>query len=196
MRRLLILLVICVGLGIPLLLRQNVSTKDVPTPQKEIPRTQPTQEEVVIGNPVSFEIPTLNVQSEIEYVGMEESGRMGVPESAYTAGWWKLGVKPGQKGSAVIAGHLDTPQGTPGIFYELDTLKNGDEVTIKDSIGNKLSFVVFDKQQYLDAEFPIKEVFGKDDGSYLNLITCDGTFDKTTRNYDKRYVVFTKLRRS
>ena len=194
MKKFLLILVACVGLGVLLNYRHNIlNSQNIPANSKEIPLTQPTQKGVDIGQPLTFSIPKLNIDSEIEYVGMEEDGRMGDPESPDTVAWWKLGARPGQKGSAVLAGHLDAPDGTPGIFWDLDTLEVGDEINIKDENGNKLVFEVFDKQIYEDENFPIKEVFGKDEDAYLNLITCEGTFDTTAKNYDKRYVVFSKL---
>lgn len=194
MKKFLLILVACVGLGVLLNYRHNIlNSQNIPANSKEIPLTQPTQRGVNIGEPIKFSIPKLSVESDIEYVGMEPDGRMGDPISPYTVAWWKLGARPGQKGSAVLAGHLDTPQGTPGIFWDLDTLEVGDEIKITDDNGNELDFEVFKKQIYLDSEFPIEEVFGKDDDSYLNLITCEGTFDIESKNYDKRYVVFSKL---
>jgi sortase A len=194
MKRLVTFFIICVGLGIPLLINQKNNTEDKPVIQKEIPQAQPTQRDVEIGEPLGFSIPKLKIESAVEYVGMTPEGRMGDPEDPQEVAWWKLGARPGQKGSAVLAGHLDTPQGTPGIFWDLDTLEIGDEIIVNETNGNDLVFEVFDKQIYEDANFPINEVFGKSDGYYLNLITCEGTFDSESKNYDKRYVIFSHLK--
>ncbi len=39
----------------------------------------------------------------------------------------------------------------------------------------------------------MEEIFGASKIARLNLITCDGVWDKKTLSYDKRLVVFTEL---
>ncbi len=62
--------------------------------------------------PVSFpkilSIPKLEVNAEIETVGLDNKGAMDVPKNAMNVAWYNLGPKPGEKGNAVMAGHLDT----------------------------------------------------------------------------------------
>src|SRR5690606_4056901 len=120
-------------------------------------------------------------------------GRMDVPVDWYNAGWYQYGPRPGEQGSAVIAGHLDTPTGDTSIFYNLDNLATGDQVQVTDVTGKTLTFEVVDSQVFSDQNFPLKLVFEQNDAARLNLITCTGTFDQSARNYSDRLVVFTKL---
>src|SRR5947209_7865092 len=67
--------------------------------------------------PQRIVIPSLNVDSTIEQVGLDSQKRMDVPKNVFDVGWYDLGVRPGQIGSAVIDGHFDTPTGAPSVFY-------------------------------------------------------------------------------
>jgi len=40
---------------------------------------------------------------------------------------------------------------------------------------------------------PLQQIFGPTAETHLNLITCDGTFNRALGQYDKRLVVFSQL---
>ena len=147
-----------------------------------------------VAKPAKLVIPTLGVESEMEYVGLDDKGRMDVPKNDDNVAWWSLGVKPGETGNAVLAGHFDRKDGGPAVFYDLKDLNTGNDIEIVDEEGNKLTFEVYKKEIYKDATFPIELVFGATDEKNLNLITCDGVFDENAKNYSDRLVVFTRLK--
>jgi len=156
----------------------------------------PTAELVSVPDePRHFVIPSLGIQAEVEMVDLDEKGNMDVPQSDWNVGWYEHGVKPGEQGSAVIAGHLDSPTG-PAIFYTLPRIEIGEEIVVTDSKGKEWEFVVERVETYRDDSFPIDEVFTKSDTKRLNLITCVGTFDRTVKNYSHRLVVFAVLKES
>lgn len=143
--------------------------------------------------PVNLKIPKLAVNADVEYVGKDGSGRMDVPKKDEDVAWWKFGAKPGEMGSAVLAGHFDRKDGGPAVFYDLSKLKMGDTIEVMGEKGEILSFEVVGTEIFKDSEFPLQEVFGRTDGRYLNLITCDGVYDRNSKNYSDRLVVFTEL---
>lgn len=149
--------------------------------------------EVSPVTPVTLRIPKLGVTSEVEYVGLDAEGRMDVPKADENVAWFELGVRPGDVGSAVLAGHYDSKTGGPAVFYDLTKLTVGDIVEVLDGEGNELKFVVTDTATYKDADFPIDTVFAQNDARRLNLITCAGQFSQQQRNYSDRFVVFTEL---
>ena len=152
-----------------------------------------TQAPILTAKPVEVTIPTLGISATIENVGLDNESRMDVPKDDYNVAWYELGVKPGEVGSAVFAGHFDTRAGTPAVFYELESIKIGDSIIVTDGNNKELTFVVRDIQIFSDAEFPIAEVFGNQGKKLLNLITCNGTYDRTAQNYSDRVVVFSEL---
>ncbi len=137
-------------------------------------------------------IPKINISANMESVGMDNEGKMDVPKLAENAGWYNLGAKPGEKGSAVMAGHLDDITGAPAVFFNLNQLIEGDEVLVTDKLDKITRFKVLRKEVYDFDKFPLQEVFALSDKAYLNLITCDGSFDQASRNYSKRMVVYTE----
>ncbi len=73
--------------------------------------------------------------------GSNPTGRSQVPGNDTEPGWFRLGPTPGQVGSAVILGHVDTYQG-PGVFFDLRTLLNGDQVQVSLADGAVVTFAV------------------------------------------------------
>lgn len=146
-----------------------------------------------IGLPANLKIPKIGVDAPVEPVGLDRDGKMGVPSNADLVGWYKLGVKPGERGNAVFAGHLDTVTGAPAVFYNLSKLEVGDEIISTDISGRQYVFKVTDKQTYLYNSFPLQDIFGDSQDIALNLITCAGVFDQISSNYNQRIVIFSKL---
>lgn len=143
------------------------------------------------GFPVRLKIPIINVDASIEYVGISSKGAMEVPNNTTDVGWFKFGARPGENGSAVIAGHFDGENGEAGVFNNLHKLKKGDELYIQYGTGTSISFVVRESRTY-DPGYA-EDVFTRNDSAYLNLITCDGVWDEAKKNYSKRLVVFADL---
>lgn len=143
--------------------------------------------------PVTVVIPQIGVETRVEHVGLDSEGRMDVPQGVYNVGWYSLGAKPGEKGNAVFAGHLDTVTGAPAVFYNLANLQIGDEIIVQDENDNRYVFGVTKQQVFPYNDFPIDEVFGSYSIPRLNLITCQGFFDYASSNYSHRTVVFSEL---
>ena len=143
------------------------------------------------GDPVRLKIPILQIDAAVERVGVLLDGQMDVPKKSDNVGWFDLGSVPGSSGSAVMAGHFDGKNGSPAVFAKLDELKVGDKVIVERTTASPLVFIVKGTRVY-DPGFA-DEVFGQSDGSHLNLITCDGTWDGMKKSYSKRLVVFTDL---
>lgn len=139
--------------------------------------------------PVRLKIPSIQVDAVIQYVGLTSEGAMDVPSNTIDVGWFEPGPRPGEKGSAVIAGHFDGENNKEGVFTNLHKLKKGDKLYIEDDKGTSAVFVVAEKLIYDPAYSD--GVFSRTDRPYLNLITCDGAWDGTKKSYSKRLVVFT-----
>lgn len=152
----------------------------------------PTQKPITL--PVKIQIPKIGVNAEIESVGLDKQNKMDVPKLVENVAWYNLGAKPGEKGSAVMAGHLDKITGAPAVFYNLSSLAPGDRITVTNRSGDNFIFIVTRISKYPDKQFPLQEVFaGPTDTARLNLITCEGVFDRKTKNYSDRVVVYSEL---
>ena len=136
-------------------------------------------------------IPTIKVNASIQSVGFEEGGEMGGPDSPLDVGWLDLNSLSGSVGSAVISGHLNQENGSDGVFANLLRLRLGDEVFVQDNNGGFTTFIVKESRLY-DPGYA-EEIFNPKNGINLNLVTCDGTWDKKTKSYNKRLVVTAQL---
>ena len=133
-------------------------------------------------------IPVINVNAAIQDVGVNTKGEMDVPSNTADVGWFKLGSRPGEKGSAVISGHFNGKDGEAAVFTNLQKLKQGDKLYIEDDSGTSFAFVVRESLIY-NPGFA-EEVFSLNDIAHLNLVTCDGVWDGAKKSYSKRLVVF------
>ena len=57
------------------------------------------------GLPIRLKIPSIKVDAAIEYVGIAPDGNMDVPKGPDNVAWFEPGTRPGDVGSAVLAGH-------------------------------------------------------------------------------------------
>lgn len=145
---------------------------------------------VSVNKPVRLKIPTINVDASIEYVGITPLGAMDVPKGPTPVAWFDLGPRPGEIGSAVIAGHSGWKDGVKAVFNNLDKLNIGDKIYVEDEFGATTTFVVQKVRTY-DPKDDTSSVFGSSDGKvHLNLITCVGFWDKVNKDSSNRLVVF------
>lgn len=143
------------------------------------------------GRPIRLKIPSLNVDASIEYVGLTPEGAMDVPEGPANVAWFNLGPRPGETGSAVVAGHEGWKNGIPAVFDNLNKLRKGDKIYVEDEKGTTTIFVVREYRTYGE-NYNASDVFYSDGGtSRLNLVTCEGVWNKSRKSYSNRYVVFT-----
>ncbi|RAP30472.1 class F sortase [Brevibacillus laterosporus] len=142
--------------------------------------------------PNRLRIPSIDLDTVIETVGITTEGSMDVPKAFNKVGILSPWTKPGENGSAVIAGHFDHYTG-PAIFYHLKKLKPGDQVFVSNTNNDQLIYVVKEITSFNTKEAPLEKIFGESVTSHLNLITCSGKFNKKTQEHAKRLVVFTEL---
>jgi LPXTG-site transpeptidase (sortase) family protein len=145
---------------------------------------------IVVGLPVRIKIPSINVNAPIEQVGVAVDGVMGVPKGPDGAGWFQFGPRPGEKGSAVIAGHFGWKNNIPAVFDDLRKVQKGDKIYVEDDAGIATVFVVRELRTYTERE-DASGVFSSSDGiAHLNLVTCEGVWDPISKSYSNRLVVF------
>ena len=143
------------------------------------------------GLPLRLKIPKINVDSVIEYVGLTTTGAMDTPKNQENVAWFQSGARPGEIGSAVIAGHYGWKNQKSSAFDNLHMLQIGDKIYTEDEKGITISFVVKEIKKY-NPEADTKDVFSSNDGkSHLNLITCEGIWDKVKEDYPSRLIIFT-----
>jgi len=142
--------------------------------------------------PVSLRIPTLGLTVGLSQLGLNPDRTVQVPTDFQRPGWFRLGPSPGQPGSAVILGHVDSYRG-PAVFFRLRSLVPGDRVEVNLAGGGVARFAVRAVASYPKASFPARQVYASHGGRSLQLVTCGGQFDYRARSYLSNIVVYTEL---
>ncbi len=161
---------------------------DAPTPELPPPPPPPSPP------PARLIIPKIGVDARVVPLGEDGTGAMASPDNPRDVGWWDEGTAPGDAGSAVLDGHVDFANYGAAVFWNLHRLVPGDSVQVVSTEGQTLTFVVSEVSTFDASDNSnIDEIFRRNDQPRLNLITCTGTFNPRTHNYDKRIVVFATL---
>jgi sortase (surface protein transpeptidase) len=142
-----------------------------------------------VAAPSYLSIPAAGVHTSLIKLGLTADGSLQVPTSTSVAGWYTGSPRPGQTGSAIIAGHIDSTQG-PGVFFRLRLLRPGDRVYVRHADGTLAVFRVYAEHMYAKNRFPTERVYGPVPDPELRLITCGGMFDPATGSYLSNVVVY------
>jgi sortase (surface protein transpeptidase) len=124
-------------------------------------------------------------------LGLHPDGSLQVPPNGFPAGWFTGGPTPGEKGPAVIVGHVRW-SGRAGVFAPLRDLRTGDKITVTRHDRTSAIFRVTRIKQYSKSTFPSAAVYGNLNHAGLRLITCSG-LDSTSGKYEANLVVFADL---
>ncbi len=143
--------------------------------------------------PLRLLIPAIGVDANVQQVGVNKAGNMGVPTNFTDVAWYKFGTAPGQLGSAVIDGHVDNGLALAGVFKHLADVQVGDEVDVLTKEGSLLRFTVDEVGDYPMDAVPLERVFNRADTARLTLITCTGAWVPSKKTYDTRLVVYAHL---
>jgi len=139
--------------------------------------------------PVALIVPALGLDVRLDGLRTDREGALQVPEDPSRAGWYVDGPAPGDRGPAVLAGHLDSRAG-PGVFAGLLTLHPGQPLDVRRADGTLAEFVVDEVSTFAKRDFPTERVYAGDGRSTLRIITCGGAFDPDTGRYRSNTIVF------
>ena len=147
--------------------------------------------------PVRIRIPGIGVNAPVMKLGRDADGTVQVPPLGEhnLTGWYRYGPSPGQRGPAVILGHVDSTTGI-SVFYYLRNLHAGDTVYVTLADGKVAAFAVDGLQRVAKDAFPTASVYGKAGYPSLRLITCGGPFDQATGHYVDNIIVYAHLVRA
>jgi LPXTG-site transpeptidase (sortase) family protein len=172
----------------------KVITDAVSHPDETPPVDACAAYKVAAQYPERIDIPEINASGCVERVGLTSAGAIATPTNIYTAAWYVRTVPPGQPGLSVIDGHISGRYKVNGIFQFLGKLKGGDAFTVTLGSGTVLRYQVI-KEQSVPLNQAVQVLLTKDRDvvSQLNLITCGGQYDPSTKLYNHRIVVSAAL---
>jgi LPXTG-site transpeptidase (sortase) family protein len=164
----------------------------VATTAKEV--VPPSASNFASTSGLALKIDAINLNIPLSTTTLGKNRELLVPANANVAAWYKNGPKIGEKGTALITGHLDQAGQQPGVFYNLRKLKTGDEISVRLTDGRVATYTVEKSESYAqDATFPWSKVYSTSGSSGIRIITCDGTFSPKTGRYSRNLVVYASL---
>jgi LPXTG-site transpeptidase (sortase) family protein len=93
-----------------------------------------------------------------------------------------------------MTGHVDYYDVGTAVFWRLRDLGPGDEVEVHLSEGDGVvTYRVTEVDSYDAGTAPVDAIIGPTTDDVLTLITCDGSFNPSMREYDHRLVVRAEL---
>lgn len=141
-------------------------------------------------------IPSIGVDAPVTMRTVPASGVMGNPNGPWDVTWYDfshfpgLGGYPGGGGNAVFAGHVDYVNVGPAVFYRVASLSPGDIVEVRREDGQVVRYAVESVQRVSPSSGDWAKILSAEPGrETVTLITCGGTFNPATRDYDTRIVV-------
>jgi hypothetical protein len=162
----------------------------VPPPVATVRPAVPPRRRAAV--PVRIEIAAIGVRAPVIRLGLNRDGSLEVPTRFDETGWWAGGARPGERGPAVIAGHVDSRTG-PAVFFRLDRLRARDAIEVVRRDGSRARFLVQRIARYRKAAFPTARVYGPTRRPALRLITCSGAFDSASGHYVDNTVVYARV---
>lgn len=144
--------------------------------------------------PTGISIPALGVRANVIEVGLAADGSIATPASdpARATGWYTLGPTPGEQGTAVIVGHVDTDT-RPAVFHNLSELRAGKLIEVNRADRRIAFFKVDSVERIPKSAFPGSRIFEMTERPRLVLVTCGGTWAGGQIGYADNVIVFATL---
>ncbi|MEU8618431.1 class F sortase [Streptomyces sp. NPDC048623] len=143
--------------------------------------------------PVRVRVPSVRIDAPVTRVGLDADGWIDAPApyDRNLAGWFTGAVTPGERGTAVVVGHVDVPGGR-AVFYDLGALAPGMRVEVARTDGRTAVFTVYGIEVVPKDGFPAARVYGTTGAAELRLITCGGRYSPDG-GYESNVVVSARL---
>ncbi len=122
-------------------------------------------------------------------VGVSSDGQMQMPPDPADIGWYHYGPRPGSaRGSAVLAGHVDSLEYGVGPLARLSSLHRGDRVTVH-TAHRPLVFRVVRVQVVSKSDVALTEVFRRGGPASLRIVTCGPPYIASQGGYQDNVIV-------
>lgn len=129
------------------------------------------------STPTRIRIPSVRLDAPVTPLGLDADGHLQAPpaEERNLAGWYRGGASPGQRGTAILAGHVDNKSG-PAVFYHLGALHRGDRIEIARADGATAVYQLYAIEVHDRKDFPDERVYRQAADAQLRVITCGGAY--------------------
>nr|WP_107056155.1 class F sortase [Streptomyces griseus] len=194
------------ALGLTLLGRHDDTPAPAPQPPRAAPAAPTARESTAAdtpersgkhlprAEPLRLHIPKIDVDAPFTDLSIAANGHLEPPPADDTnlVGWHAGGASPGEIGTSIIAGHVDTKT-SAAVFVRLGELDRGDTFYVTRADGRRATFRVDSVETFDKDSFPSDRVYDDTDTAQARLITCAGDYDRSVRDYTDNLVVFAHL---
>jgi len=139
-------------------------------------------------------IPKIGVDAPVTVRAIGDDGVMGAPNGRFDVVWYDfsafsgMGGYPGSSGNAVFSGHVDYHPHYTAVFWDLNQLAPGDIIEVHLPDGKVARYSV-QWSESIDPETDFSSYCRDTGEGTITIVTCQGTFDPSTRQYNRRLVV-------
>ncbi len=134
-------------------------------------------------------IPAIEVDAPISVKSLDPNGVMEAPDGPWDISWYDFTARPGFGSNAVFSGHVDYYDVGPAVLWRLRDVVQNDILEVRLTDGTVYQYQVV-AMESVDAETAdIAKIVGATEDEVVTLVTCSGTFDPGTGQYDQRLIV-------
>ena len=174
--------------------------RTAPSSEPSLPESAPVTPAVLIrpavaprrtvpDAPRQLVLPAVGLDVPVGAVGVAPDGSMAIPTDVNRAGWYRFGPAPGQPGSVVLVGHVDSRTQGLGAFARLAAVEVGDRVLVSVRSGRTYTYRVVARELLPKRSLPTEELWSRSGSPRLTLITCGGPYDPDRGGYQDNLVV-------
>lgn len=176
------------GSAVGLAFSNNSSTGSTPEPS---PIQLGVQQDAGTGANVNsiyrLKIPRLSLDAPIVSVHIEDNGVLGVPADPSEIGWWADGPVPGtERGTSILAGHVNTADRGPGALKDIEQLEQGDQLIVE-GWGEAVTFEVDLVVRFARGDVP-SGAFDQRLSGRLAIVSCSDLDEETGQYRDNLFV--------
>jgi LPXTG-site transpeptidase (sortase) family protein len=135
-----------------------------------------------------FVVPAVGIRAVVETQGLDANLVMEEPEDPFQVAWYDFTAKPGTPGNTVFAGHVDHVRVGRAVFWNLQDVKIGDLMEYHSIDGQVFRYRVT-RITTQNASTPANDFVAPTEVETMTVITCTGSFDRSSRSYDQRLVI-------
>ena len=141
-----------------------------------------------------FKIPSIGVDAPVTIRAIAADGQMGAPNGRFDVVWYDfsafagMGGYPGDAGNAVFSGHVDYHPNYEAVFWDLRLVGPGDLIEVDLPSGTIVRYSV-QWTETITPDVDFSSYVTNTGQDVITIVTCQGTFNSATHNYDHRLVV-------
>ncbi len=139
--------------------------------------------------PVELRVHGVAIRMPVVPKGVRPDGEMALPARPGVLGWYRFGPAPTERGSTVLAGHVDSKRYGIGPLARLREVDVGDRIVVRLADGTVLRYRAVGVRSVGKQSRALESVFASSGPSRLRIITCGGEFDPSRGGYQDNVVL-------